>query len=593
MREKTNTLINQLPPPTKDPTSNLREALDNWGTNKNSRETLIFKEVLEYETLKTIKSLGNNTSTAHDRLNAMFIKAGDDILSGPINHTINLSIKYSKFPARWKIGVLLPLHKGKGLDRKDPSSYRPISLLPVIGKIAERMIQPKIMSFMTKSKQLNQNHHAYRDGHSTTTALLQLSDKIFRGCNENKMTTLVTVDQSSAFDILNHTTLETKLKLYNWGDSALAWVRSYLNNRSDYLKIRTKSSRYRSIHHGVPQGSVLGPILYMVYVNEMPNIMNEKHCMNEVHTQDKDLFNDNCSQCGMIPTYVDDATMIISASSRFDTQVKITANLAKMKDFLTNNSLTMNVGKTELLKSMVQQKRRWVKGANLQLSVVKPDRTLKIIEPKESIRLLGANFNKDCTWRHHLDVGEKALLPALRSSIGVLAHIGKNIPKKSKLLFANGLIMSKIVYLIPMWGGLSLKDSKRIQALMNKTARLVTGRPRKSRMRQLMTECSWLYFCELVSFHSLLMLWKLTKNRTPLHLANEFTLSEDNFVNTSVTRTKIVRNSFRHSVTREWNLLSQELRDMNDFLKLKVALKRDIIGRRQQIIPRRPDIYWD
>ena len=141
------------------------------------------------DTLRIIKDLGNTTSSAHDRLDSLALKHGAAILHRPLTHVINTSIKTSKFASRWKIGKLLPLHKGKGLSMSDPKSFRPISLLPVIGKVIERVLQPQILDFMESSGQLNTNHHSYRKMHSTVTAMLQLSDAIFAGCDANKITT--------------------------------------------------------------------------------------------------------------------------------------------------------------------------------------------------------------------------------------------------------------------------------------------------------------------------------------------------------------------------------------------------------------------
>ena len=343
--------------------ASLQAALENWGPNKDLRDKFTFKPVTTATTLKTIKSLGNNTSTAHDKICATAIKTGANILAGPITHIVNLSIRDSVFPAKWKIGVLLPLHKGKGLDKKDPKSYCPISLLPVIGKITERLLQPQIMEFMTVSKQLNVNHHSYRAGHSTTTALLKLSDVIFESCNLNKITTLITVDQSAAFDVLSHVTLLRKLTLYNWSEATTNWILSYLSHRSDYVTIGTKSSKYRTVRHGVPQGSVLGPILYVLYINELPSLTKERDCTDAIHNQKNELFTDNCKSCGSIPTYADDSTLVLSTNDRFSAQEKMIAKMHTIKEFLNNNSLTVNSGKMEILKMMVPQKRRWIQGA--------------------------------------------------------------------------------------------------------------------------------------------------------------------------------------------------------------------------------------
>ena len=123
-----------------------------------------------------------------------------------------------------------------------------------------------------------------------------------------------------------------------------------------------------------------------------------------------------------------------------------------MKDFLSSNSLSLNVGKTELVEVMVRQKRVNITGAPPQLNVVKPDGSLKVIVPKEHCRLLGSNVNRDATWRHHTELGDKPVLKSLRSVLGALTHISVHMPVKCRLLLANGLFISKLLYLLPMWG---------------------------------------------------------------------------------------------------------------------------------------------
>ena len=209
--DKTQKLLNELPLPTIDPCQPLEDALTKWGDKRHERDLFKFATITNIDTLKILKDLGNTTSAANDRLDALAFKHGAEVLHGPLTHIINCSIKTSKFAIKLRIGKLLPLHKGKGLDFNDPKSFRPISLLPVVGKIVERVLQPQILNFMEKSGQFIINHHSYRKNHSTVTAMLQLSDKIYRGCDEKRITTLVTLDQSSAFDVIRHETLLRKL----------------------------------------------------------------------------------------------------------------------------------------------------------------------------------------------------------------------------------------------------------------------------------------------------------------------------------------------------------------------------------------------
>ena len=534
-----------------------------------------------------------SNSTGHDEVSAAAIKHGVGHLHGPITHIVNLSITTESFANKWKIGRLLPLHKGKGLPLDDPESYRPISLLPVLSKITERALQPQIMEYMCNTGQLNENIHSYRGKHSTTTALLQLSNDIFENCNQNKISTAVTIDQSAAFDVIQHNNLLRKLETYGFSESAVNWVRSYLTSRSQYVTVGTRQSDYWSVENGVPQGSVLGPILYIIYVNEMPSVVNDPECQDPKHADTSKLFTDNCDKCGSIPTYADDSTYLVATKTRYEAQVKISENLDRIKKYLDSNSLSMNLGKTEILEVMVRQKRTRLQGAPPQLSVMKPDGQLKVIIAKESCRLLGANLNLDMTWKHHLELGDRAILPVIRSQMGALKHLAHFMPRKSRLLLANGLVLSKLIYLIPMWGGVSKMDTKKLQILLNKCARTVTGLARKTRTRTLMTTCNWLYFSELVIFHSLLAMWKMLRWRTPYHLSQSVSLDDNNLATTTDSRIMLVKNSYKWRTVQHWNSLSQDLREELNLRPFKVVLRRYLVDSRPPVVQRRVQVMWD
>ena len=223
------------------------------------------------------------------------------------------------------------------------------------------------------------------------------------------------------------------------------------------------------MNHG--SGSDLGPILYIIYINELPAVINDSNYTNQVHEVTENLFNDNCLECGSIPTYADDSTFVIATSTRNEAQDKITNNMRKIKDCMDTNSLSINLGKTEILELMVRQKRVRMAGAAPQLTVLKPDGTLKLIAAADSFRLLGVNLSRDVTWIHQMELGEKALLSSLRSVIGAIAHISPNLPVSSRQLIANGLVISRILCLIAMWGGIPQHLARKVQVLMNKCAR--------------------------------------------------------------------------------------------------------------------------
>ena len=162
------------------------------------------------------------------------------------------------------------------------------------------------------------------------------------------------------------------------------------------------------------------------------------------------LFPENCSQCGSLPCYADDSTYLVSSSSRQRNQKKIEDMSEKLKKFLNANMLTIHLSKTELVEIMVRQKRHWTDGEPPHLEVTTPQGELKTIRSADHCRLLGANIYKNMSWSAQLETGKKASLKNIRSIIGSLKHISKNIPFHSKLLLAYGLVMGRVAYLMPL-----------------------------------------------------------------------------------------------------------------------------------------------
>ena len=256
---------------------------------------------------------------------------------------------------KWKIGRVVPLHKGKKLSESEMSSFRPISLLSVTSKLVERVVQQQMLTYLETTGQLNQNHNAYRRFHSTSTAIIAMTDALFEATDRNLIATITTVDESCAFDSVIHETLVKKLRLYNFSEQTCLWFKNYLNFHSQYVAIGAKSSSIKQMKSGVPQGSVLGPILYTVYINELSCAIQDDDCQGHLKNTDN-LFGNNCLTCGEIPAYADDATIIAASKSRTKNQEQITTNISKVKTFLNSNGLVMNDTKTKIVESMVAQK---------------------------------------------------------------------------------------------------------------------------------------------------------------------------------------------------------------------------------------------
>ena len=271
---------------------------------------------------------------------------------------------------------------------------------------------------MDATEQWNTNHHAYRDGHSTLTTMLQISDILYESADTNSITTMITIDQTSAFDCVPHNSLLDKMSIYNFDRNTINWFESYLRYRTNYVSVSGHNSTMVHNDIGVPQGSVLGPLLFTLYTNKITESIKDNNCHDPSHHNNSKLFGSNCPQCGHLPCYADDSTFLYTSNNRDQIQLKIRTNFKKIKEFLNNNGLTVNGEKTTITECMVAQKRVRCKGEPPTISTSDKQGNPKQIQTSKSTRILGMNIQDNLHWNSHLEEGEKAVLPTLRKRLG-------------------------------------------------------------------------------------------------------------------------------------------------------------------------------
>ena len=473
-KEKVDKLNREVEMENLQPLATLKKAMQSWNKSED-RPMFKLRKVTKIETLEAINKLSNSSSQANDRIEALVIKAAATLLSDPITHITNLSIEKNKFCNKWKLGKVVPIFKGNPGSKLNPDNYRQISLLPVISKIVERQVQGQILQYMESTRQLNDNNHTYRKLLGTTTAMLEIADDIFEAADERRIAVTMAIDQSAAFDCVRHKILDSKLEIYNFSESTRTWINSYLGNRSQYVAVGAKKSSIKSVKQGVPQGSVLGPLLYIIYTNKLSEtIKDDINCQDSSHSENKDdLFGSDCRECGRITTYSDDSTYVTQKKTRTENQENLDIGLEKISVFLTANGLHINQTKTTVTEHMVKQKRSKINGQPPILRTTGRNGETKDIVSTKFARILGGNLQDDLSWKCQLETGKKALLPCLRTKIGALRLIARNIPTKGRLCLANGMIISKLVYLLPVWGGIPDSWRRKTQSVLNLAARTV------------------------------------------------------------------------------------------------------------------------
>ena len=270
---------------------------------------------------------------------------------------------------------MVPLYKGKG-DIMEPSSYRPVCLLPVASKVLERCVFLQMVAYMEENSYFHPNHHGFRSGHSTTATLLQMYDSWMEDVDNQQLVAACLIDLSAAFDVVDAELLVAKLGLYGYSPQTQKWVTSYMSGRSQQCYLEGSlsppltASGEGAKGGGVPQGSILGPLLYLIFTNEFPEVIHNHPCTARDSLPWRPKLNSDCTVCGSICTYADDSTYSTSEGDPQSLSEKLSNKFPVMADFLNSSKLKVNDDKTHTILLTTAQMRRRRQVSAVQCSAV-------------------------------------------------------------------------------------------------------------------------------------------------------------------------------------------------------------------------------
>ena len=471
---------------------------------------------------------------------------------------VNLSLSTGCFPSVLSKAIVTPILKKPSLDRQQLKNYRPVSNLPFLGKLIERVVSSQVATYVDSNSLGEPLQSAYRRVHSTETALLAVQDSFLRAIDDRKAVFLVMIDMSAAFDTVDHGILLQRLS----DDFGLCgpvhrWFQSYLSNRTSQVCVSGSFSTETQLKYGVPQGSVIGPQVFTYYSHTIGQIIRKHSIQYHIYADDVQLF------LTFDPNLPGD-----SACALF----KLECCVKELQTWMVANKLMMNPDKTEFFIASSAAHYKHLE----HLTFIFDD-----VEIKSSpfVKNLGAVFDSHMKMGNHVTQLSRSLNFQIRN----LNRIRRFLDFNSCHNAVRSLILSKLDYCGALLNGISHKDITRLQRIQNRCARLIFKKPKRTHSSPLLKELHWLPVAQCIQFRTLVHTFKSLNNLSPhyisslLHVrkppAYSLRSSTVTCLHVPKTRTLTGDRAFSSSAPRLWNNLPAMIRGATTTASFKKSLK--------------------
>lgn len=502
-----------------------------------TQEKFHFKEETEESIIKLIDRIRIDVAVGYDDISARLLKDSKQVIAKTLTQLVNLSYKKATFPTCLKKAIVKAVHKKDCIE--EPSNYRPLSILSTVSKIFERSATDQLTNYLEENNLLNETQHAYRKGHSTQTCLSEVVNYIYRENDNGNLVGIASLDLSKAFDSISHSHLIEKLSNFGLGSNSLNWCRTYLKDRKQQTKFKKFISTEETVTSGVPQGSILGPILFIIFTNDLPE---------KLH---------NCK----IVSYADDTQILVSAKNSKQIQMRIENLINAAQMWYTENSLLNNAGKTEV---MLLSTRKTQEIFEVKVTEEGKEKKLKL---QDSIKILGIQIDRKLTWNQQVQGINKKAKFAVRN----LQRINSLIPVKSRLLLYNSLVASHFNYADIVWGGCNVKNRNKLQRTQNIAVKSILGMSRKESSEEALKKSKLLSLENKRKVHEAVFVYKGLSSKLPAAITRQYQQHLSHVEHRSADRKILVipkhkteryKCSPLYRTIKTWNDTPQEIKEL-------------------------------
>jgi hypothetical protein len=475
-----------------------------------------------------------------------------------ITVVVNCALVYG-MPTVCKHAIIRPSLKKKGTDPEALGNYRPVSILPYISKVIERVIAARLSKHLETNSLLDSQQSAYRPAHSCETALASVMNDLLLAIDDRKVAVLALFDLSAAFDTVDHGLLSHALRKVHICDQAHSWLVDYLSHRTQSVIIENYTSSPSPLLSGVPQGSVIGPVLFCIYLNGIGRILQRSNTKYKIYADDIQL----CT--------VADPNMV---SSAINTIQEVAMDLCT---WLSLRKLKMKEEKTDL---MVVASKRILKRLKLPTAVRICGSDIPL---SHVLRNLGFHMDESLSLSHHV----ARICGAAFAYLRTIGRLRNCLPLQVRLSAIHALVTSRIIFCAPLLYGMNKSHLQQLQRVLNASVRVTFGKKRRENVDDIMKTLAWLPVEHLITSRLLHLVHRALHTGSPYYLSELLRLynpsrqlrsSDTRLLEVPPVRTGSGERAFSRAAPLLWNNLPNEIRLIDGPRKFRVELHKHLLS---------------